>query len=211
MDVVVPFDARDPKTRLGPFLDASERRAVARAMLDDVVDTLAATGASPTVLATEPIECAMPVTVDDRALTPAVNAVLDAAAGPVAVVMADLALVTPTAIERLFGADGDVVLAPGLRGGTNAIVARHPEFRVDYHGVSYRDHREQARSVGASVTTVDSVRLAVDIDDPSDLVEVLVHGGGQTETRLRELGVELATEGGRVTVTRRERNSTESG
>ncbi len=40
--------------------------------------------------------------------------------------------------------------------GAEPFVRRHPEFMVDYHGASIRDHRETARDVGASVTEVDS-------------------------------------------------------
>ncbi len=211
MDVLVPYDARDPKTRLGPFLTATERESVARWMLADVLDSLSRVGVEPTVLATADVDADAPVTVDDRPLTPAVNAVLGGSDGPVAVVMADLALATPAALDRLFTAGGDVVLAPGLGGGTNALLARHPDFRVDYHGVSYRDHREAARAVGATVTTVDSFRLAVDVDDPADLAEVLVHGSGETATRLRGLGVETASGDGRVAVSRPAEESGESG
>jgi 2-phospho-L-lactate guanylyltransferase len=201
MDVFVPFDATEPKTRLGALFDADERYSVARTMLTDVLGVLEATGREPTVLATEEISCGVPVVVDDRPLTVAVNDILSAP-GPTAVVMADLALATPEAVETLFAPDTEVVLAPGLGGGTNALVARHPDFRVDYHGVSYRDHREAARAVGASVTTVDSFRLAVDVDDPGDLAEVLVHGTGTTAEHLRELGIELAVTDGRTSVSR---------
>jgi 2-phospho-L-lactate guanylyltransferase len=211
MDVLVPYDAREPKTRLDPFLSATERRSVARTMLADVLDALSRTGVEPTVLATDDIDVGVPVTVDERPLTPAVNAALAGRDGPVAVVMADLALATPEALERLLTAGGDVVLAPGLGGGTNALLARHPGFRVDYHGLSYRDHREAARGLGAAVTTVDSFRLAVDVDGPADLAEVLVHGTGETATHLRTLGVETALEGGRAVVSRSAEESGESG
>lgn len=202
MRVVVPFAAETPKTRLSSVLDDDERSAFARAMLEDVLDTLRETGADPEVLATAPLDVDAPVTIDERPLTDAVNAVLAGTDGPVAVVMADLALATPAALDRLLTAEGDVVLAPGLGGGTNALLVRHPDFRVDYHGVSYQDHREAARAVGAAVTTIDSFRLAVDVDDPPDLAEVLVHGDGETATHLRSLGVEIAPEGGRVAVSR---------
>ncbi len=211
MEVVVPFDARDPKTRLGPFLAADERRSVARVMLDDVLDALSETGVEPTVLATDAVDCDAPVTVDERPLTPAVNGLLAAAESSVAVVMADLALATPASLECLFGADGDLVLAPGLGGGTNALVARHPDFRVDYHGVSYRDHCETGNALGVAVTTVDSFRLAVDVDDPSDLAEVLVHGTDETAAHLRELGVEVTAEAGRMSVSRSSEKSEEGG
>jgi 2-phospho-L-lactate guanylyltransferase len=207
MRVFVPFDARDPKTRLAPVLDEAERESLAWAMLRDVLDTLAATAHDPVVLATEDIEVDVPVSVDDRPLTPAVNDALTGVDGPAAVVMADLALVTTDALATLVAPDADVVLAPGLGGGTNALVARHPDFRVDYHGVSYRDHREAADAVGATLETVDSFRLAVDVDDPTDLAEVLIHTDGNTADCLREAGVELAVDGGRVAVSRSEQNN----
>lgn len=205
MRVVVPFDAREPKTRLGPVLDGGERAAFARAMLRDVLETVHTTGRDPEVLANAPVDVDATVTVDERPLTDAVNAVLGTGDGDreaVAVVMADLALATPAALDRLFAADGEVVLAPGLGGGTNALVARHPEFRVDYHGASVRDHREAARDLDASLSTVDSFRLAVDVDEPPDLAELLLHGSGRSRAWLRDREFEVALDEGRVGVRR---------
>ena len=220
MRVVVPFGAERPKTRLSSVLDADERRAFARVMLRDVLDALASTGHDPTVVATAPVDCDAPVEVDDRPLTEAVNDRLPGGAGdaagngddaaaagddrpdPVAVVMADLALATPAALERLFAPDADVVLAPGRGGGTNALVVRHSGFRVDYHGASIRDHRAIARDVGASTATVDSFRLATDVDEPGDLVEVLLHADGRAAAWLREAGFAVTATDGRVEATR---------
>lgn len=199
MDILVPFAATRPKTRLGNLLSVDERRAFARAMLVDVLDAIRATGRDPTVLATAPVEVDSPVTVDERGLTAAVNARM---ADDLAVIMADLPLATPGAVEQLFQGEGDVVIAPGLGGGTNAIVVEHPAFRVDYHGASVRDHRRTANEIGASVGTVDSFRLAVDIDEPADLGEVLLHADGAARDWLMDAGFSLATGDGRVTVRR---------
>lgn len=188
MRVLIPFDARNPKTRLSPVLDSDERTAFARVMLEDVLAVLARTAHEPEILSTDRFECEYPVTVDERPLTTAVNAVLDEADLPVAIVMADLALLTGDALEVLFAPTADVVVAPGLGGGTNALVVRHPDFRVDYHGTSYRDHCQHARATGASVASVDSFRLALDVDDPADLVEVLLHGEGAAVEWLRNAG-----------------------
>ncbi|MFB6105306.1 MAG: 2-phospho-L-lactate guanylyltransferase [Halobacteriaceae archaeon] len=202
MRVVVPYDATTPKTRLGDVLDPAEREAFALAMLRDVIDTVVAADGAPEVLATAPVDVAAPVTVDDRALTPAVNDVLASADPPIAIVMADLALATPTALERVFATDTDLALVPGLGGGTNAILTRVPDFSVDYHGASIRDHRRIAAELGASVTMVDSMRLATDIDEPSDLAEVLLHADGRAADWVRDR-FDLDTRDGRVTVTRR--------
>jgi len=211
MEVIVPFSTDQPKSRLADVLSPDERRAFARAMLDDVTDAVVAAGGEPRVLATDAVDVDRPVTVDDRPLTDAVNAALDSyfetadaatdgSPEPIAVVMADLALATPTAVERLFaaGRDADVAVAPGRGGGTNAFVASHPAFRVDYHGASYLDHRAIATDVGAAFVAVDSRRLGSDVDEPDDLAEVLIHGEGRAATWLREAGFVLDTSGGRV-------------
>ncbi|WP_135823999.1 2-phospho-L-lactate guanylyltransferase [Halorussus ruber] len=212
MRVVVPYAASDPKTRLADALSPEERRAFADAMLEDVLAAVRATGREPEVLATAPVEADAPVVVDERPLTEAVNALLagelaetateGATDESVAVVMADLALATPEALARLFECEGDVVLAPGRGGGTNALVARHPDFRVDYHGTSYLDHRRAAREVGAAVSVVDSHRLATDVDERADLAEVLIHGSGASFEWLRGAGFELASDESRVGVVR---------
>ena len=98
MDVIVPFDAVDPKTRLSPVLDPAERRAFAGAMCRDVLDAVQAAGGDPRLLSTAPVEFGVPTTVDERPLTAAVNAAISATEGPVAIVMADLGLATPAAL-----------------------------------------------------------------------------------------------------------------
>ena len=199
MDVLVPFAAGEPKTRLAGALEPDERAAFARAMLLDVCEAVVDADGRPTVLSTGPVECPHPVVIDDRPLTEAVNAHLEP---PMAVVMADLALATPAALRRLFGTDAEVALAPGLGGGTNALLTRHPEFSVDYHGASIRDHRRIAREVGADLETVDSFRLAVDVDEPADLAELLLHGDGRSRAWLEDAGFEVATTDGRVVAVR---------
>ncbi|MDZ5809821.1 2-phospho-L-lactate guanylyltransferase [Halorubrum sp. AD140] len=226
MEVLVPFSTDRPKSRLSDVLDAEERVRFARTMLRDVLDAVAAADGDPRVLATSPVDAPLgcPVDVDDRPLTTAVNAALDARfdepaedPDPVAVVMADLALATPEALGELFaaGREADVAVAPGRGGGTNAVVAGHPAFRVDYHGASYLDHRRIAAGIGATVAVVDSHRLATDVDEPADRAEVLIHAeadgaageggegdGGRAARWLRDAGFTLDTTDGRVGVER---------
>lgn len=203
MRFIVPFDAGTPKTRLDPLLDPEERRDFAHVMLADVLATLARTEADPTVLATGAVDCEVPVRIDDRPLTTAVNAVLEGAAEPIGIVMADLPLLTATTIERLLAPMADLVIAPGRGGGTNAVIARESAFRVDYHGTSYTDHLAIAEELGATIEPLDSHRLATDIDERADLVEVLIHGQ-DTRSRewLTEQGIRLVTDEGRVGVER---------
>jgi 2-phospho-L-lactate guanylyltransferase len=203
MRVIVPFDPANPNTRLSAVLEPDERRDFAAAMLTDVIETVRAAGGSPAVLATAPVETDAPVQVDERSLSAAVNDALahETLAG---VVMADLALATPATIESLFEADGDVAIAPGRGGGTNALVVRSPEFAVDFHGVSFRDHVAAAEAAGASVETVDSFRLAVDVDERADLLDVLVHGDGPAVEWLHDAGFAVQVEDGTPVLVRDE-------
>lgn len=222
MRVVVPFAAETPKTRLESVLTPTERGAISRAMLADVLSAIVGAGHEPRIVSTAPLDlealelpgevtASASVTVDDRPLTEAVNARLpgsgdrdDADDDPdaVAVVMADLALATPESLSRLFETPGDVAVAPGRGGGTNALVVRHPDFRVDYHGASYRDHRRIAADADLSVGVVDSMRLATDVDEPADLAEVLIHGEGRASDWLADAGFDVVVREGRVGVGR---------
>ena len=208
MGCFVPFAVDTPKSRLAPVLSPGERQSFATAMLVDVLDVLVDAGHTPTVLSTapiddEPVTDRAAVTVDDRSLTTAVNARL-AERTPALVIMADLPLVQPDDIHHLTDGNADVTIAPGLGGGTNGLVVREPRFRVDYHGASYLDHRRAAAELGVSLETVDSRRLATDVDEPADLAEVLIHGTGAARDWLVEAGFELDTSEGRVGIQRTE-------
>jgi len=204
MRCLIPFAADQPKTRLEPLLSLTDRQAFATAMLADVLDAVDTAGIDPTVISTASIDddrvtSRAAVTVDDRELTAAINARLTDGQ-PTLVVMADLPLVQADDIGRLVDSEADITIAPGVGGGTNALVVREPAFRVDYHGASYCDHRRAAADLGAAVETVDSRRLATDVDEPADLAEVLIHGTGAAREWLVKNGFELDTDEGRVGV-----------
>ncbi|MFB6186950.1 MAG: 2-phospho-L-lactate guanylyltransferase [Halobacteriaceae archaeon] len=202
MRVVVPFDATNPKTRLDQVLNDEEREQFANAMIDDVIETIQATGYTPEIIATQPIDKPVSVTVDRRNLDTCINAQLAEGSYPIAIVMADLALISPRHVERFFSLSGDIVIAPGRNGGTNAIIVRSSEFSVDYHGISFLDHLQIAYNNGLSVNEFDSYRFGTDIDEPEDLVEVLLHTDNRSAKYLRNIGLSLDSSTPRVSITR---------
>lgn len=203
MDVFIPFDARDPKSRLGEVCSRDERAAFAEAMLMDVLEAVEATEHSPYVLANAPVDLDATVIVDERSLSDAVNAMLELHDPPVAIVMADLPLLDGPTVDRLTGVAGDVVLAPGIGGGTNALVVRDRVFSTDFHGCSIRDHATIAADADLDVSYVDSYRLGLDIDEVDDLVEVLLHAEGAASRWLRAHGFHIDEDAtGRVTIAR---------
>ena len=88
-----------------------------------------------------------------------------------------------------------IIIAPGRRGGTALILSRDPRFRVDYHRGSFRKHIEAARTLGLDVGVLDSFCLAQDMDEPDDLLELLLHGQGRAAALLRGLGFGIGVRG----------------
>jgi len=199
--VIVPFRLENAKSRLASILTAEERRRLALTMLGDVVEAVSIVG-DVVVLSRDPLseaDISLPakVVVCRRELDPALNQFIECWKvkknwpADLLIAMADLPIVRVQDVEELVRTFGDVVIAPGRGGGTNLILIRDPGFRVCYYGLSYLRHLQVAQDLGMSAGVYESYRCGCDIDEPSDLVEVLLHGQGKTPELLRELGFDL--------------------
>jgi len=71
---------------------------------------------------------------------------------------------------------------------------------VDYYGASFLKHLEIAK--GLCIEVFDSFNLSTDIDEVSDLAEVLIHGKGHSKSYLEKIGIRILANGGRVGVKR---------
>jgi 2-phospho-L-lactate guanylyltransferase len=91
---------------------------------------------------------------------------------------ADLPLVQPGDVESLLSlsiAAPCAVLAPSWdRKGTNALLRRPPALFPSRFGPnSFALHLEEAAATGAQIKVVENPRLALDLDDASDMVRFL--------------------------------------
>lgn len=208
--VVVPFKLDCAKSRLSSILSSEEREKLALAMLEDVIDAVMGLG-DVSILLKDPLPEGVPF---DRLrsrhgielfecpqeLDPALNFMIEVEEkrgwpSDILVAMADLPLMRPSDIVDLVRTPGDVVIVPGWGGGTNLILIRDPSFRVSYYGLSFLKHLQKAEDMGLSAGVFESFRCSSDIDEPSDLVEALVHGWGRTPELLRDMGFELSGKG----------------
>jgi 2-phospho-L-lactate guanylyltransferase len=201
---VIPFKPQNPKTRLASVLDPAERERFACAMLEDVIDAVVGAGCEPYLLCTHPFSHPRAASAIHAAgLNDALNDLFHQSQGPLLVIMADLPLADAPAVARICATPAEIALVPGRGGGTNAIYLRDPKrFRADFYGASFLKHRRIAEEAGTTVDVIDSFRLHTDIDEPDDLVEVLIHGGANSRAFLRALGFALSIENGRVGVKR---------
>ena len=210
MKIVVPFKRNNAKSRLAGILTPDERDALAMNMLRDVMDALDGFEVdilTSSILSNKDVDFSSCVLLSDSGLNEALNEYLDSHAGhdndSVMIVMADLPLIRSKHIREIAGLDADVVIAPGKGGGTNILYIKDPSgFHVDYYGASFLDHLRIARESGASVEVYDSFAVSTDIDEPEDLVELLIHGDGEAARMLNGYGFDVAVRDGRVGINR---------
>jgi len=178
MRVIIPFKLKNPKSRLASILSLDERMNLAKFMLMDVIDVVSKFTDDILVLVPPNTELDLDVEIeeDSRDLDSAINARIEK---NVAIIMSDLPLLNVKTLERFFSSKGDVVLAPGRKGGTNMILIRDERFRVSYHYGSFFKHISIAEKLGLNVEIFDSFYASIDIDDESDLLELLMHGKGK--------------------------------
>lgn len=209
---VIAVPVKDParaKTRLATLLAAEERARLTLAMLEDVLAAaLAQVGwevwaVSPSAAALEVGASlgARPVPEHTGSLRGAVRHVetlLGTAAarpgargaGPeLAVLLADLPLVTAPSLGLALATPGTVVAAPATDGGTNLLLRRPPSVVPARFGRdSFRRHRWEAARAGVAFRAVRRPELAFDLDRPEELPAVL---GADRPSRTRSACLEL--------------------
>jgi 2-phospho-L-lactate guanylyltransferase len=209
MRAVIPFRKSNAKSRLSSLLSEIEREELAMAMLNDVAESLIRSGCFDVIdiLSTSMIEVVgVNIVLTEMGLNEALNEYLGKMSShninePVLIIMADIPLVSIKNILDIVSTNADIVIAPGRMGGTNAIFIRDPaSFHVDYYGTSFLKHLQIASGLHTEI--FDSFNLSTDIDEVPDLIEVLLHGKGQSQEYLKKIGLDIAANGGRVGVKR---------
>ena len=177
------------KSRLSPLLDARERAELTLAMAEDVIvacrvqegwETLVVSRDSD-VAALAASLGARSLRESGRNLTGAMREV-EAAAGEdsLAVVLADLPIVSAEALAVALAPAGQVVaVRASSDGGTNVLVRRPASVIPSRFGTeSFAKHAWAARRVRADFQGVDRPELAFDLDLPSDVLRLLSSGRG---------------------------------
>ncbi|MDY9927271.1 2-phospho-L-lactate guanylyltransferase [Methanosarcina sp.] len=184
MRAVIPYKKASAKSRLSPVLSLEEREEFVELMLNQVIDSLKEIGIekidilSPSAYGLEGMKKAR-VLLDEKDLNEALNRYLKEAGEPVFIVMADLPLLSPNHIKEITSTKKDICIVPGKGGGTNALFIKNPSnYRVKYYGSSFLTHCSIATASGQDFEIYDSFLAGTDIDEPEDLVELLIHGKG---------------------------------
>lgn len=190
------------KSRLLPHLPRETLAALCLAMLEDLLEALAATSSvtrsavvtpDPQVADTARRAGARVFLGPDPGLNPAIEAaaprLCPGAGDPLLVVLGDVAGARPGDFEALFeslAAQGGrgVVLAPSDDGGTSALLrAPHDAIPARFGTASAKRHRQAAERAGVPFCERYLAGLAIDLDLAEDVDRFLESGGAGARTR----------------------------
>jgi 2-phospho-L-lactate guanylyltransferase len=188
------------KQRLSGFLPAEQRRALAAAMLEDVLDALAAAPLAGIFLVTlDPFAASIARRIGARVLTDGAQdghtgAVMAGARMLIAeghatmlTVPGDIPRITADEVSQLLAAHRaapSFTIAPAHDElGSNAILMSPPDaVKLRFGEDSYFPHLAAARAAGIEPTVVQLPGIGMDIDHPADLRTFLSMPRMQTRT-----------------------------
>ncbi|HJH28867.1 MAG TPA: 2-phospho-L-lactate guanylyltransferase [Methanosarcinaceae archaeon] len=192
MRAVIPYKKENAKSRLSSVLTLGEREEFVELMLKDVLNTLSKADVNKIDILTTSIygvadDIETNVIVSELGLNEVLNQYLTKISEPVMIIMADLPLVTKRHIREITASDKDVIIVPGRGGGTNILYIKDPtHFHVKYYGSSFRTHCDIVKDMSQSIYVYDSFLASIDIDEPQDLVELLLHGHGMAKDYIKQ-------------------------
>ena len=190
------------KSRLSPALSDLERGALTLAMLEDVLDaSLVVPGWETWVVSPDEVALeiaarrgARPVPETKPPLANAIRQVETLAnqggAATLAVLPADVPLVTAETLHVALRTLGAVVLAPSADGAGTSLLLRRPPKAIParFGPDSFRRHVELASERGLPVSIVERQELSFDVDRPGDILTLLADG---RRGRTREVCLEM--------------------
>ena len=189
------------KQRLAPLLAAAERRALATAMLEDVLMALAASSAQPRVAIVtgdgEAIGLARQFlfeVIEDRenlgeseAIAMATRVSEERGEREVLVLPADIPLVTPAEIEQILSLApprGTVIVPCWEERGSNAVLRRPASlFPLKFGNDSFHPHLRAAEVAGPCVV-LRLPGIGLDVDRPGHLARLLSAPGNTKAQQL---------------------------
>lgn len=201
--ILVPVkNLANAKERLSPVLSRAERRALAEAMLQDVLAAVA--GVNPHtrvgVVTSDPLATALAqryrFTVipdlanlsESDAIAHATECCMGTGEESALVIPGDIPLVQPEDVEQVLAAAPaqGTVLVPGWDGrGSNAVFRRPANlFPLRFGNDSFPPHLRAAQATGQPCVVLHLPRIGLDVDNPPDLAQLLAAEGNTRSQQL---------------------------
>jgi 2-phospho-L-lactate/phosphoenolpyruvate guanylyltransferase len=191
------------KTRLSPALTPAERATLTLAMLENVLDAcLDQSGWETWVVSGSPEALAVARRMGVRAIPEEGSSLLEAVrqaeadlpedSDELAIVLADLPLLTAAALSDALSLPGAVVAAPAESDEGTNLLLRRPSTAITarFGRSSYRRHRAGAYRRGLTFREARSPELGFDLDRPADLLTLMATDvANRTTSACRSMGL----------------------
>jgi 2-phospho-L-lactate/phosphoenolpyruvate guanylyltransferase len=200
--ILVPVkNLADAKQRLSPVLNPEERFALAQAMCEDVLQSLADWQSRPAVAVVTSDSFARDLAVrfnfeviadnnsgETSAIEMATAACRERGASSTLIVPGDIPLIEASELQKIVDVAPvhGAVLVPDAAGrGTNA-AWRSPSdlFPLRFGNDSFLPHKAAAKATGLPCVVLELPGIARDVDRPEDLYELAAAGGERRSQRL---------------------------
>jgi 2-phospho-L-lactate guanylyltransferase len=201
--ILIPVkDSASAKQRLAAVLDQPARTALAQSMLHDVLSCLHRWKDRPPVgvVTSDPFaiklasEYQFEIIPDPDnpgetgAIEKATRACIDRGLGWTMVIPGDIPLIQASELEEILKqapAEGSILVPAGDGRGTNAAFRRPADlFPLRFGNDSFKPHHAAAQATGKPCIVLQSPGIAVDVDNPEDLSQLISLPG---ETRAQQL------------------------
>ena len=201
--ILVPVkNLENAKERLSPVLSRAERRALAEAMLQDVLAAVAGVNhhTQVGVVTSDPLATALAqhhgFTIipdlanlsESDAIAHATECCMGTGEESTLVIPGDIPLIQPEDVEQVLAAAPaqGTVLVPGWDGrGSNAVFRRPANlFPLRFSNDSFPPHLCAAQATGQPCIVLRLPRIGLDVDNPADLAQLL---GAEGNTRSQQL------------------------
>jgi len=176
--ILVPVkNLKQAKQRLAPALDQAARTELAQAMLHDVLEVLGSWPGRPEVaiVSCDPLALSLANTYGFE--------VIDTL-----VIPADIPLIQGWELQSIMDAapaTGSLLVPAGDGRGTNAVLRRPAAlFPLHFGNDSFKPHLAAAQATGKACVVLPLPGIAVDVDNPADLKQLIALPG---ETRAQRL------------------------
>jgi len=201
--ILVPVkNLENAKERLSPLLSRAERRALAEAMLQDVLAAVAKVNHRTRVgvVTSDPFAVSLarrhgftiipdPANLGESdAIAHATDRCITQGEDSIMVIPGDIPLVQPEDLEQVLAAAPaqGTVLVPGWDGrGSNAVFRRPANlFPLRFGNDSFPPHLRAAQATGQPCVVLRLPRIGLDVDNPADLAQLLAAEGNTRSQQL---------------------------
>ncbi len=206
---IIPVSSfENSKTRLSPFLTKNERKELLKSMLKDICKCLESFNIDTTVISKddEVLEYAKKLDLNslkekkhsnnylNNAIKDAIETVSDDNKHTrILILPADIPLINEDHINYILDNSNDLIISPSMGGGTNLLCINNDyDFEFSFGENSYFKHIKQTKQKSIDYKVLDSFFLSLDVNTPTDLGEIILHGvGTSTYEYLRSINLNI--------------------